>query len=187
METPVGDLLLVSDAGGRLHACEYADIEERLHRLLRRRLGRAGYGLSPGGAPPSVAAAIERYFAGDLAAIDTLPVVFGGTDFQNRAWAALREIPAGRPATYAGQAARVGNPRAARAVGSANHNNPFQIVVPCHRVVGKSGALTGYAGGLNRKRWLLEHEIRFSQADNGLREENAPDRTDTALLRFNEI
>ena len=74
------------------------------------------------------------------------------------AWAALRAIPAGKPTSYAGQVSRIGRPNAARAIGNANHHNPFQIVVPCHRVVGASGALTGYAGGLDRKRWLLRHE-----------------------------
>lgn len=156
--SPLGDLLLAVDAEGRLHACEYADIEARMHRLLDRRLGPGGYHLRQGEAPAALAGAIAGYFGGELAAIDAMPVVYSGTAFQNSAWAALRAIPAGEPASYAGQASRIGRPNAARAIGNANHHNPFQIVVPCHRVVGASGALTGYAGGLDRKRWLLDHE-----------------------------
>ncbi|WP_068094281.1 methylated-DNA--[protein]-cysteine S-methyltransferase [Novosphingobium rosa] len=159
MVSPLGDLLLVGDGEGRLHALEYADGEERLHRLLRRRLGREA-DLTPGALPQEQV--LTRYFAGEIAAIDALPVAMGGTAFQNQAWAALREIPAGSPATYGGQARRIGHPTAARAVGSANHNNPINIVVPCHRIIGGNGALTGYAGGLERKRWLLDHEARHA-------------------------
>ena len=162
IDSPLGGFLLVCDAAFRLHASEFEDAGERLHRLLRNRLGRDGYRLVPAAAPALIAEALAGYFAGNLTAIDSLPIVFGGTDFQNRAWAALREIPAGHPVTYAGQAARIGNPKAARAVGNANRNNPFSIIVPCHRVIGSSGALTGYAGGLERKRWLLDHERRFA-------------------------
>ena len=162
VSSPLGDLLLVGDGAGRLHACDYADCEERLRRLLARRHGDVS--LMPGPAPLGVADALARYFAGDVAAVDSVPVVLGGTAFQNRAWAALRQIPAGRPATYGDQARRIGNPSAARAVGSANYANPFNIIVPCHRVVGAKGALTGYAGGLSRKRWLLDHEDRHTGA-----------------------
>ncbi len=82
----------------------------------------------------------------------------GGTDFQRRVWAALREIPSGTTRTYGDIAAELGEPGAARAVGLANGANPVAIVVPCHRVIGSAGALTGFGGGLERKRWLLEHE-----------------------------
>lgn len=161
VSSPLGDLLLVSDAAGRLHASDFADCEGRLHRLLTRRLG-PDHRLTPGAPPPAVAQALARYFAGEVTAIDAVPVVLGGSDFQNRAWAALREIPAGQRATYGQQARRIGNPAAARAVGSANHDNPCNIIVPCHRIVGADGALTGYAGGLPRKRWLLTHEDRHA-------------------------
>ncbi|HEY0213278.1 MAG TPA: methylated-DNA--[protein]-cysteine S-methyltransferase [Paenirhodobacter sp.] len=153
--TPLGDLLVATDAQGRIWSCEYADLLERLHRLLAR---RGEYVLEPGPVPQGVEQAVARYFNGDLAAIQALPVMLAGTPFQMLAWNALRTIPAGQPATYAGQAMRMGRPKAARAVGHANHDNPVQIIVPCHRVIGASGALTGYAGGLARKRWLLDHE-----------------------------
>ena len=160
LETPLGGFLVVSDAQGRLHASEYADLEPRLHRLLARRLGAVR--LLPGAAPPELAAAMAAYFAGDGAALASVPVVFSGSAFQNAVWAALREIPAGATETYGQLAARLGHPGAARAVGLANGANPFEIVVPCHRVIGAGGKLTGYAGGLPRKRWLLRHEARQS-------------------------
>lgn len=162
MATPLGDLILVFDAGGVLAGSDYGDHEDRLHRLLSRRMGR--HVLRSGPVPSAVQAAITAYFSGELTAIDGIPVRLNGTPFQNRAWAALRQIPPGEPATYADQAARIGNPRAARAVGSANHANPYSLIVPCHRVIGASGALTGYAGGLERKRWLLDHERRLARA-----------------------
>ncbi|MDD2870253.1 methylated-DNA--[protein]-cysteine S-methyltransferase [Neomegalonema sp.] len=156
LPSPLGDLLLVSDAEGRLWASEYADLEERLHRLLARRIG--AHALKPGAAPALAAQALEAYFSGEVEALGAIPIRLNGTGFQNKAWAALREIPAGRPVSYAEQAARLGDAKAARAVGGANRQNPYNLVAPCHRVVGYSGALTGYAGGLERKTWLLEHE-----------------------------
>jgi methylated-DNA-[protein]-cysteine S-methyltransferase len=108
---------------------------------------------------PEVAEALRRYFAGDLAAFDGLAIdPLGGTPFQREVWAALREIPAGRTASYADIAERIGRPRAVRAVGAANGQNPVAIAIPCHRVIGRDGTLTGYGGGLPRKEWLLRHE-----------------------------
>ena len=100
----------------------------------------------------------RRLFAGELSAIDDLPVESGGTEFQRAAWKALRRIPAGETRSYGAQAAAIGRPAAVRAVGLANGANPIGVIVPCHRVVGANGTLTGYAGGLERKRWLLAHE-----------------------------
>lgn len=111
---------------------------------------------------PLLAAAaeqLEAYFAGRLDRFD-LPVALSGTPFQGKVWQALRQIPYGETRTYQEIAAAVGNPAACRAVGMANHHNPLAIVVPCHRVIGKNGALTGYAGGLDRKRFLLDLERR---------------------------
>ncbi len=102
-------------------------------------------------------AQLEAYFAGDRACFD-LALAPRGTPFQLRVWRALARIPFGCTATYAEIARAIGSPKASRAVGAANRVNPFAIVVPCHRVIGASGDLTGYAGGLDRKRWLLEHE-----------------------------
>lgn len=118
--------------------------------------------------PPSdtSAAAAEQlseYFAGQRTSFDlTLAPI--GTAFQRTVWAALREIPYGSTESYGGLAARIGQPTASRAVGLANGRNPIAIVVPCHRVIGASGMLTGYAGGLDRKRWLLDHERQGQDA-----------------------
>jgi len=103
---------------------------------------------------------LEEYFAGNRIDFD-LPLEPGGTAFQQQAWATLRTIPFGETITYGRQAAEMGNARKARAVGSANGQNPIPIVVPCHRVIGSTGKLTGFAGGLGVKAWLLEHE-RFT-------------------------
>ena len=103
-------------------------------------------------------AALQAWFAGDLRAFDGLSITTGGTEFQRRVWAALRDIPAGETRSYGQLAAAIGQPTAVRAVGLANGANPVGIVTPCHRVIGAGGALTGYAGGVERKRWLLEHE-----------------------------
>jgi methylated-DNA-[protein]-cysteine S-methyltransferase len=100
----------------------------------------------------------RAYVAGDLAALDTIPVETGGTPFQRAVWAALRRIPPGTTCSYAELARAVGAPAAVRAVGAANGANPIAIVIPCHRVVRSDGTLGGYGGGLERKRWLLEHE-----------------------------
>jgi len=110
------------------------------------------------GAPDGPALALVRYFAGDVRAIDRVRVDPGGTEFQARVWASLREIPAGETRTYSEIAAAAGRPGAARAAGGAVGSNPIPIVIPCHRVVGADRKLTGFGGGLPRKRWLLEHE-----------------------------
>jgi O-6-methylguanine DNA methyltransferase len=153
---PVSDLLVISDADGLLRALDFADFEERMHRLLARHYGR--YTLVEGPVPAAIDQALTRYFAGDLGALDDVPVATGGTQFQKSVWAALRRIPAGQTLGYGALAASLGKPGAARAVGLANGLNPIGIVVPCHRVIGASGTLTGYAGGVERKAWLLAHE-----------------------------
>ena len=109
-------------------------------------------------APEAVRDALAAWFAGDLGALDGLPVKTGGTPFQRAVWKALRDIPAGETRTYGQLATAIGAPRAVRAVGLANGANPVGVIVPCHRVIGANGTLTGYAGGLERKRWLLAHE-----------------------------
>jgi len=103
---------------------------------------------------------LEAYFAGRLRHFD-LPLDPAGTTFQKRVWRELGRIPFGDTVTYGEIAAQVGNARASRAVGGANHRNPIAIIIPCHRVVGAGGALTGYASGIERKAWLLEHERRL--------------------------
>jgi methylated-DNA-[protein]-cysteine S-methyltransferase len=105
---------------------------------------------------------LQRYFDGDITVIDTIRVTFSGTLFQTKVWSALRTIPGGTTLSYGALAARIGAPKAARAVGLANGSNPIALVVPCHRVIGSDGTLTGYGGGLPRKRWLLDHEARIT-------------------------
>jgi len=104
---------------------------------------------------------LAAYFAGELRAF-ALPLAPRGSEFQRKVWAALAEIPFGTTSSYGALARRLGAPSYARAVGHANGRNPLSILVPCHRVVGAGGALTGYAGGVARKRWLLEHEAAFA-------------------------
>lgn len=127
---------------------------------MRRLLGQhyGDYTLGDGAAPASLTQALEAYFEGRIDALAGLEVATGGTPFQRRVWMALRAIPAGRTISYGKLAATLGVASASRAAGSANGANPIAIVVPCHRVIGANGTLTGYAGGLSRKRWLLDHE-----------------------------
>lgn len=162
LETPIGELLIVEDHEGNLRAVDWTDHESRMRRLLRLHYGDGGFTLEPARKPSNVTKAISRYFAGDLTAIDNLPVQTGGTPFQRDVWRALREIACGRTLSYAQLAERIGRPTAVRAVGLANGSNPIGIVVPCHRVIGANGSLTGYGGGIERKRWLLAHESERS-------------------------
>lgn len=155
---PLATLLLVTDADGALRALDFADYDERMRRLLARHYGHVE--LKPGPAPAALTAALDAYFGGELTALETVPVATGGSAFQRSVWATLRAIPPGRTTSYGALAATLGNPGASRAVGLANGANPIGIVVPCHRVIGASGALTGYAAGVERKRWLLAHEGR---------------------------
>jgi len=156
--TPIGTLLIAVDSQARLRVLDFDDHDERMRRLLRRQYGADGVRLSEGRAPASVRTPIEAYFAGELAAIETLPVKAAGTPFQREVWAALRAIPAGSTMSYGALARRLGRPAAMRAVGLANGANPIGVVVPCHRVIGADGSRTGYGGGVERKRWLLAHE-----------------------------
>ncbi len=154
--TPIGVMLLVTDERERLRALDWEDHEQRMRRLLSRHYGSA-WSLRPGSSP-SVRAALDAYFAGDIGAIDRVPVETAGTPFQREVWAALRRIPAGDTMSYGALAATIDRHSAVRAVGRANGANPIGIVVPCHRVIGADTTLTGYGGGLERKRWLLRHE-----------------------------
>jgi methylated-DNA-[protein]-cysteine S-methyltransferase len=143
IDSPLGELLLAGD--GRALTAVHMD-------------GAPGAAWRRDPAPFRDAAdQLRAYFAGELRDFD-LPLAPHGTAFQQRVWSALREIPYGRTISYAELAASVGRPRAARAVGAANGQNPIAIVIPCHRVIGAAGALTGYGGGLERKRMLLDLE-----------------------------
>lgn len=156
LASPVGEVLLVTDAEGAVRAFDFADYEARMLKLLARHYGEVA--LTEGRAPEAVRAAVAAYFGGDATALDGIVVKTGGTDFQRTVWAALRTIPAGETWSYGQLASAIGKPSAVRAVGLANGANPVGVIVPCHRVVGANGTLTGYAGGLERKRWLLTHE-----------------------------
>jgi methylated-DNA-[protein]-cysteine S-methyltransferase len=156
--TPLGELFIVADEDGNLRSTVWADHETHLRPSLELHYGKNGFTIEPGRNPSGLTEAIGRYFAGDLAAIDTLPVQTAGTPFQREVWRALRDIPCGTTISYAALAGRIGRPNAVRAVGLANGSNPIGIVVPCHRVIGSDGSLTGYGGGIERKRWLLRHE-----------------------------
>lgn len=158
--SPLGEILVVRDGDDCLRALDFADFADRMHRLLRRQVGPVALTERPVSGP--LRDAVEAWFAGETAALERWPVRLGGTAFQRLAWQALQAIPAGSTATYAMQAARIGRPTAARAVGMANGANPVAIRVPCHRVIGANGALTGYGGGLWRKEWLLAHEAKMA-------------------------
>jgi methylated-DNA-[protein]-cysteine S-methyltransferase len=154
----IGTMLLLTDEQERLRGLDWEDHEARMRRLLRLHYGLDGVRLLEAGTVSAARRALEAYFAGDLSAIDALPVETGGTAFQREVWAALRDIPAGETLSYGRLAERIGRPKAVRAVGLANGANPVGIVVPCHRVIGADASLTGYGGGVERKRWLLTHE-----------------------------
>ena len=157
LPTPTGPILIVTDAEQRLRATEWLDHEDRMHQLLRQHYGPAVQ-LRKAAAPSPALQALQAYFDGDTGALAGLAVATNGTAFQDLVWAALRRIPVGRTISYSGLAAAIGRPKATRAVGLANATNPIPIVIPCHRVIGADGTLTGFGGGLDRKRWLLAHE-----------------------------
>ena len=156
--TPVGPMLIAVDDQARLRALDWEDYAERMAQLLDRYYGPGAVTLREGAAGNVVSERLEAYVAGDIRAIDGIVTEAAGTPFQRQVWAALREIPPGQTWSYGRLAAHIGRPTAVRAVGLANGSNPIGVVAPCHRVIGANGALTGYAGGLQRKRWLLTHE-----------------------------
>ncbi|HEY5071105.1 MAG TPA: methylated-DNA--[protein]-cysteine S-methyltransferase [Caulobacteraceae bacterium] len=153
--TPTGEMRILTDDGGRLRA---ADWDNHGDRQLARHYGENGFRIVESGPKTKSRERLEAYFAGDIGAIEAIETRTGGTEFQKAVWSALRRIPAGQTISYAGLAANIGHAAAVRAVGLANGANPIVIVVPCHRVIGADGTLTGYGGGLDRKRWLLDHE-----------------------------
>lgn len=155
ISSPIGTLVAVvrDDA---LCALDFGDCKPRLRALLAARFG--SYELRSARNPAGVSKHIRSYFAGALDALDSIEVDMHGTPFQKRVWSALRRVPRGTTASYGEIAARIGRPRAVRAVGMTNARNPIVLVVPCHRIIGSDGSLTGYGGGLERKRWLLAHE-----------------------------
>lgn len=160
LRTPIGILLLTHD-GRRLCNAEFDNQEERRARELAHHFPNAT--LERTNERSTFAAALARYFKGEVRAIDKLPVAKLGTAFEQGAWAALRRIPVGQTRSYSQQAAAMGRPNAARAIGRANGANPISIVVPCHRLIGANGSLVHYGGGLERKRWLIDHEAEHAK------------------------
>jgi methylated-DNA-[protein]-cysteine S-methyltransferase len=153
-------MLLIHDPEERVRALDFHDFEARMRRLLRLHYGGDGrdFVLKSRRVPAAIRQALAHYFAGDLTAIDSIPVTTGGTSFQREVWAALRRIRPGTTLSYGTLAQELGRPKSVRAVGLANGANPIAVVVPCHRVIGADASLTGYGGGIDRKRWLLTHE-----------------------------
>lgn len=155
MDSPVGTLTLAVHEGRLVGLC-FDGLWARREKALARQLPSSRFVAATD--PAGVAARLRAYFAGDFAALVGIDVETWGTPFQRSVWAELRRIPAGQTRTYAELAVAIGAPTAVRAVGAANGANPVGIVVPCHRVIGSDGKLTGFAGGLAAKRWLLDHE-----------------------------
>ena len=154
IDSPVGRLAIASH-DGRVCALWFGS-EPQVRALLARWF--PGEKVSNRNDPGGAVTALTAYFAGDLKALDAIEVELHGTPFQQRVWRRLRSVPAGSTASYAQIARAVGAPNAVRAVGAANGANPVALIVPCHRIIGSNGSLTGYGGGLDRKRWLLTHE-----------------------------
>ncbi|MEM9005566.1 MAG: methylated-DNA--[protein]-cysteine S-methyltransferase [Cyanobacteria bacterium P01_F01_bin.86] len=153
--SPIGQIWVVTQ-NNTLCAVDFEDCEARMRSLLQKRFGPIQ--LREADNPGGISDRFRAYLAGDLQSLDGIPTATGGTDFQQQVWQALRTIPPGQVATYGELAKQLGRPQAVRAVGRTNGLNPIAIVLPCHRVIGANGKLTGYAGGLARKQWLLAHE-----------------------------
>jgi methylated-DNA-[protein]-cysteine S-methyltransferase len=161
IDSPVGPLTLVAIDG----ALSGLYMVKQRHRPAEETFGAPG---DPAAEPfAATAEQLTAYFAGELTEFD-LPLNLRGTPFQGRVWAALRQIPYGETTTYGELATELGQPTASRAVGLANGKNPVGVIVPCHRVVGSTGSLTGYGGGLDRKRYLLDFERKARSTENAL-------------------
>ena len=151
---------VVMDERGALRAAFFSEHDDEIRHYLSSRCD-AGYVFESARNTHGATLALARYFEGELDAIDALPVEAAGTHFQQEVWRALRTIPCGSTTSYGTLARQIGHPEAVRAVGAANGANPIAVVVPCHRVIGAKGSLTGYGGGIERKRWLLRHESAY--------------------------
>ena len=163
LQTPVGPMLILA-SDDALFALEFGKQER--HVRLEARMARwfPPHVIEDGSnrVADETIAWLDAYFAGVTADGSRIPLALHGNDFERRVWERLRAIPAGQTRSYGDIAAELGIRNGARAVGLANGANPVSIIVPCHRVIGSNGTLTGYGGGLDRKQWLLEHERRWS-------------------------
>ncbi len=163
LETPVGRMALMASRAVLL-LLEFDDAGDRVAREMKRRFATAD--VRPASDPFGLSSRLRAYFDGEFSAIEGLATDGGGTAFEERVWAELKRIPCGTTCSYGDIARRLGGINLSRAVGLANGRNPIAIVVPCHRVIGADGSLTGYGGGLPRKRWLLAHEaVQAPQGD----------------------
>ncbi|MFO0019386.1 MAG: methylated-DNA--[protein]-cysteine S-methyltransferase [Alphaproteobacteria bacterium] len=171
VSSPIGRIEVILDEAGILRGLDFGSSLPR----IRQRMARLypGLALRGGEAPARVAEALGGYFEGDPDALAPLDCATAGTRFQEQVWTALCGIPEGVTRSYLDIAIQVGAPRAGRAVGLANGANPVALLIPCHRVVGRSGALTGYAGGLERKAWLLAHEAASSGPETRARRQSS--------------
>ncbi|HEY7292191.1 MAG TPA: methylated-DNA--[protein]-cysteine S-methyltransferase [Vicinamibacterales bacterium] len=163
VSTPIGDMLAMSSPDG-LCALEFLGKAKRLPRLERRlATWFPPHDVAEGDSPiiARTRAWLDRYFAGKSADVGSLTLDMRGADFERRVWKALLRIQPGETTSYGAIAKQLGSAGAARAVGLANGSNPIAIIVPCHRVIGSNGSLTGYGGGLDRKTWLIDHERRW--------------------------
>jgi methylated-DNA-[protein]-cysteine S-methyltransferase len=156
LATPIGESVIVTDEAGYLRAFDWADRDASMVRLLRLHYGSVAP--EPGAAPSNLKRLLRGYFEGDIDRLGAIEWRTAGTPFQRIVWTALTSIAPGETLTYGALAAKLGRPQSVRAVGLANGANPISVVVPCHRVIGANGSLTGYGGGIERKRWLLNHE-----------------------------
>ena len=156
MDSPVGALTIAAN-GPRVCLVHFGAAAPGVMSALRRWYPES-HAIQPTRDPAGAVTVLRRYFDGDLDALDEIDVELHGTPFQRAVWMALRGVTVGTTISYMELARRVGSPSAVRAVGAANGANPVAVVLPCHRIIGANGSLTGYGGGLGRKRWLLDHE-----------------------------
>ena len=154
-ESPIGEIIFLDD-GESLCFMDFSENTDRLETILKRKFGQ--FEVKKGNDTLGIGSCLEQYFKGDWQAFANVSLNNPGTDFQRSVWDQLLKIPPGKVLSYNQLAARLSNPKAIRAAGTANGSNPIAIVVPCHRVIGKDGSLRGYAGGEWRKQWLLNHE-----------------------------
>ncbi|MDV7341167.1 methylated-DNA--[protein]-cysteine S-methyltransferase [Terasakiella sp. A23] len=154
-DSPCGTISIIFDEKDVLYHLDFPDQGDRQNRMIEKRFKDI---VLEKGQSDHIKSHLLAYMNGDFAALDKIPCDLGGTEFQNRVWQALKEIPVGKTYSYLELAEKIGNKKAVRAVARANALNPVSLIYPCHRVIGSDGSLTGYAGGLDRKDWLLRHE-----------------------------
>jgi methylated-DNA-[protein]-cysteine S-methyltransferase len=163
IDSPIGPLTMAGSAG-KVCLLHFGSADDHVRRWLARWFPAQPIELHDD--PAGAINTLRAYFTGDLDALDTIDVQMQGTPFQKRVWEALRRVRAGQTASYSDIARAIGAPSSIRAVGAANGANPVAVIVPCHRIIGTNGSLTGYGGGLDRKRWLLNHETRQAKLVN---------------------